>query len=426
GKWCLKERQFIDTPIASITYTNKKNIFPTSSADMQGSVVVLPGLYDSHIHGAGGHDFSEGTTTAYIQITETLGKNGVAYCAATFVSMEWKRLISALETLDDFLIAPQVAGAAKIVAVHLEGPFIAKSCKGAHDEQVLQNEISLSRFLELVAAAPGVRNWKITLAPDLPGALEFIEQTRNLQVKEVPIAVHVFIGHSNANYATVQQAVDRGIAGFTHLGNANGETVHRKKDCRSFLKAESDVVRFALDHSIPAEVIADGLHLSNEFVAFVQSHTPVMLVSDALSPTMMPDGEYELASLKVLKQEKRIVLKDQQEKLAGGSSLLPDLLVNFNKIVAQSCKSNEERLNALYQAVIVNPRQSSLRNAELDDENNFVILDKSTGELLFSCCHGIVIQHRALTVPEKKIGFLAQSGAENAIESENSLCMKVG
>lgn len=365
--------------------------------DFSGRYFLLPGLYDSHIHGIGGHDFSEGNQAAYEAITTKLGEVGVAYCSATFVSMELDKLKNALAELENFLQGESVPGRAKIISVHLEGPFIAKDCKGAHDESILQDRIDLEIFLDIIKQAPSVTDWKITLDPALPGALEFIKNTRSLKIDGKNIAVHVFLGHSNAAIPHLEQAQESGISGYTHLGNACGETAHRGHPHPQLPEdAKSHLVQFALSEgqSTPVELIVDGEHLSEAFIAAVYQRLPqgIILITDALSPAGMPDGEYQLGSLKVLKQGNKIVLKDNPTKLAGSCATLPELVKNFMAILKNLNLSDEEILKAVYYATITNPRQSSVQNpALLNDTNNYTIFDRKTGDMVMSVNEGIIV-----------------------------------
>lgn len=389
-----------EIPITSVNYSVPGfNVPPKSFFDAQARYIWLPGLYDSHIHGAGGHDFSEGTYQAFETITQTLGENGVAFCAATFVSMPLAQLKICLAALNQFIQAPQKPGAAKIVAVHLEGPFIAKECKGAHDEQTLQTQISLELFLDIISAAPQVTHWKMTIAPELPGSMEFIEHTRNLVVKDIPITVEVFIGHSNASEATVRKAIEKGARGFTHLGNANKEKGHHSDQPINVNDLQSSVVRSALSHQAPVELIVDGQHLAPTFIKLVHQYLPshLLLISDALSPTRMPDGEYPLGSLTVLKQGERIVLKENPSTLAGSASLLPNAVKELCRILSGGEAEDLAVWTTLYHALVSNPRA---HHAAYDwsDENNYVILDRLSGELVLSSCHGKVSQHTPFVV----------------------------
>lgn len=363
------------------------------SVDFLGQAIVLPGLYDSHIHGVGGHDFSEGTIDAYRSITDTLGACGVAYCAATFVSMDIAALKHALKTLDEFIQQPVRKGAAQIIAVHLEGPFITHECKGAHDPAVLQDKISQEIVFDIIKEAPHVPDWKITLAPELPGALEFMNQIKDRQ------DIHIFVGHCNSATAILEQASECGIAGFTHLGNANAELVQRLgSSIAQTSDARSNVVRFALEHKFLVELIVDGQHLSSEFVAFVHSKLSdrIILVSDALSPANMLDGEYQLGTLTVLKQGARIVLKDNPEKLAGSAACLPDLIPHFIAMLQKAGIDEQQLLTSLYHATVTNPRSSS-SSATFANEDNYVILNKNTGQLIMSHNHGLNRHHSNIT-----------------------------
>src|SRR5579862_2774255 len=192
--------------------------------DAKEKYTIMPGLLDSHVHGYGGEDFADVgiNSNALATIMQALGDTGLSYAMATLVSLKLPTLKKALSTIDAYVQEQEknpTQGAAKIVGVHLEGPFIAKNCKGAHAEDALQASIDIEKFIDIISAAPNVKEWKITLAPDLPGAEQFIKEVKTLENKG--ISVKVFIGHTNPEDKTsIDRAVEAGAVGFTHLGNA--------------------------------------------------------------------------------------------------------------------------------------------------------------------------------------------------------------
>ena len=378
----------------------------STAIDAGDNYLLLPGLLDAHIHGYGGHDFCDGTIEAVANITRQLGEMGVAYCAATLVSLELKRLKATLAILDEYIQQQNdglYRGHTKITAVHLEGPFISHACKGAHDEQVLQPKISLELFKEIISSAPGIHEWKITLAPDLEDAIPFIRDVQQLEINGRKISVKVFLGHSNAHPDLVESAIKAGAIGYTHLGNANDEKIHRSNDKITVADVKSNVVKAAVT-TAPGivELIIDGQHISEAYVKFIISQlgNKVMPVTDALSPAGKADGTYKLGSLEVIKTGEKIVLKSDPGRLAGSVATLPLVLKNYHNILRSMDKSPAEIAEAMYYAAVTNPRTSTLSEQAmlaLPDESNFVLMDNKTGEVVLHVRDGLVKQVKPLS-----------------------------
>lgn len=366
--------------------------------DAEKNLIVLPGLLDTHIHGYGGGDFSEvGEHPECLpQILYALGQTGLSYVMATLVSLPMPKLKQCLQELDQFIQKPILPGSSKIVGVHLEGPFIDKNCKGAHAESALQSHIDLAVFKEIISAAPHITQWKVTLAPDLPGAITFIEEVKSL--RQAGIFVHVFLGHTNPEKVFIDQAVDAGAEGFTHLGNACKETCCRMVQPLSKQDAQSQLVQWVLENPIKCpkgvELIVDGVHLSSSFVRLIENHVPqkIVLVSDALGPSGLNDGKYQLGSLPIEKRGRSFYLLDQPEVLAGSAASLVDCLYQYSQWLKLEHQLAQERVHRLYTAVIENPRLSLDASFVLPDEKNFVLID-TEGKLHVSLCNGQLRVH---------------------------------
>ena len=213
----------------------------TKNFDAQGAL-LLPGLMDTHIHGCDGADFADGKMSSLEKITTHLGKAGVAYCYATFVSLPLSELKYALSVLDSYILRQQseLPGRAQIVGVHLEGPYISAACCGAHSKKALLDKIDMQEFAEIIAVAPHITEWKMTLAPDVQGAVEFIRQmSKGILVAGRHIRVSIYLGHSNASPELIEAALAAGAVGFTHLGNANNEKMHRSQNAINLYKLTS-------------------------------------------------------------------------------------------------------------------------------------------------------------------------------------------
>ena len=409
--------------------------------DAQGKFTLMPALLDAHVHGQGGVDFADvgEHPELLLQLMAALGLTGVSYVMATLVSLQIPTLTKALRAIDAYVqdqAANPKPGVAQIVGVHLEGPFIARNCKGAHDGNALQDSLSLPQFREIIAAAPNIKEWKMTIAPDLPGADEFIHSVKELE--KDGISVKIFIGHSNPDAAQIDRAVKAGAAGFTHLGNACMETCCREARKLEPSDAQSNLVKWVLNNPVtcPAgvELIVDGVHLSRPFVELVKDKigNKIMLVTDALGPAGQNDGQYNLGTLKIRKEGNSFYLSDANgdfimkdgtladgskgkvKSLAGSAAPMSHCIETYHEWMGQEPVAN--RMAAIYSAVITNPRNSSLSTAalkKLDDNKNFVLFNEQ-GQLVMSLCHGLLQNH----IPELQL----TSGIQNTIMmSQNGL-----
>lgn len=386
-------------------YINVAGEYVISPAEVPARVVVvdsesdytfMPGLLDAHIHGIAGYDFTDASSASVIGITRKLGQIGVSYCLATLASLELSQLKEALSVINDYVVEqkkqPQ-PGVAMIAGIHLEGPFIAKNCKGAHDEKVLQSHIDMEIFTDIISAAPDITEWKITLAPDISGAIEFIRHAKAMQTDKFHIKI--FIGHTNADESLLAAAIEAGADGFTHLGNANCETAQRCCHSLNPSDIQSNVVRAAFNgKSLPAELIVDGEHLSPEFVRFAheQLGKNIILVSDLLNAALMPENEeFMLGTLTVVRKGNKVVLMNNPDRLAGSATPLSSMLKVLYSILH---KSPLEMADIIYHAAVVNPRITSLSpTIHLPDKNNFIIMNNKTGELILHACNGELFIH---------------------------------
>jgi N-acetylglucosamine-6-phosphate deacetylase len=380
-----------------------KNNTKIKIIDLKNEYLFLPGLLDAHVHGHGGYDFSEiGDYPERLSaIAMAIGKTGVSYCMATFLSLSLPVLKKCLQVINFHIEkeqAQQTPGAVNIVGVHLEGPFITKDCAGAHDQQVLQEEINLSLFTEIISAAPAVKHWKITLSPDLPGAINFIRDVKKLE--EQGIFVKVFLGHTNPEKEIITQAISAGAVGFTHLGNACQELSARKT--RELFKESihSRVVQWVLEnnkHCPSVELITDGVHLSRSFISLIRKTlgNKILLVTDALSPAGIPDGQYQLGERTIYKENNHCYLINENKKILAGSAVSLSACIQYY-MSGLGIENIKERIWALFTATVYHPRISSLsRHAMkyLPDNKNFVILHHQTGEFFLSACNGQIEKH---------------------------------
>ena len=220
------------------------------------------GLVDIHIHGQAGLDVMSGDPEQLLELSLRLAKQGVAGFLATFVTASREKTIAALEAVK---LALGRERGARILGVHLEGPFIHPERRGVHNPRHIRVP-DAKEAREWVAAGEGLVRL-VTLAPELPGASAVI---RALDRK----GVRVSMGHSAATYAQASAGRRAGARSVTHLFNAMNPVHHR----------EPGLAGFALtDDEIYSELIADGVHVSDPMIGLVLRARPwrrVILISD--------------------------------------------------------------------------------------------------------------------------------------------------
>lgn len=422
---------------------------PFNIINAKAKYTLMPGLLDSHVHGYGGVDFADVSfmpeQEGLSRIMHALGKTGLSYAMATLVSLELPLLEKTLKVIDSYCkkqMLTSFRGDTKLVGVHLEGPFIAEKCKGAHASSALQPSINIDLFREIIAAAPTIKQWKITLAPDLPGALKFISHTKELEREG--IFVKVFIGHCNPiDKEIIGHAIAAGACGFTHLGNACEEACARASDAIREEDSRSHVVQWVLENPelCPpgVELIVDGKHLTHHFISLITKSIKdkVVLITDALGPSGCSDGLYQLGSLSIRKEENTFYLADSD----GSFQIKKALLLDGKKVLTRSLagsgaplsfciKKYVELMNlpdedaifsTIYSSAIQNPRTTSLSLDAIDalpDDKNFAIFDKR-GELIMSLCNGKLRAHQVFQQKKEKIRFFDLDSEILSLEKKN-------
>jgi N-acetylglucosamine-6-phosphate deacetylase len=243
---------------------------------------MVHGLVDIHFHGQGGFDVMSGDPEDLHGLSERLRPQGVAGFLATLVSSPLGETITAIETLK------KVQGGergAKILGVHLEGPFLHPERKGAHNPRHLRPP-DPKEVREWIAAGEGIVKL-VTIAPELPGAGAVIK----LLLKK---GVRVSMGHSSATFEQARAAKKLGVRSVTHLFNAMNPLHHRAPGLPGFA---------LVDDELYTEIIADGVHVSDEMVRLVLRSRPakkIILISDGLFLTgCATQGIVHLGGLKV-------------------------------------------------------------------------------------------------------------------------------
>ena len=258
------------------------------------------GVIDLHCHGGGGASF-EGDALEMARGVQFHRAGGTERIVISLVSNPVDRLVWSLGQVRELMLRdPGVLGA------HLEGPFLSPARKGAHAEQHLI-EPGRDPVARLLEAGAGVLA-QITIAPEVPGALDAIELF-------VEAGVVVAVGHTDAGAATAAAAFDRGATLVTHVFNA----MHKGRD------ADGPAAAALADPRVTLELIADGIHVPPPAIREVFETAPgrVALVSDALPAAGEPDGAHTLGELEVTVARGRATLAGT-DTLAGSTLTLRD------------------------------------------------------------------------------------------------------
>ena len=268
--------------------------------------LICPGFVDLQVNGGGGVLLTERPQIDTLaRISAAHVQFGTTSLLPAVVTSEASQMTRALEAVRDATRRP--AAGARILGAHLEGPFINPSRKGAHAERFIQPP-EKELFGRLLAAADGTLRL-LTLAPELPGALELIAGAR-------AAGVVVAIGHSEALYEEAERAIDAGVAVGTHLFNAMRGLGHR----------EPGVVGALLhDERVAATLIADGVHVHPAALALaVRAKGPqqVALISDAMPPVGAGGSTFEVGGREMRVRDGACYLADGT--LAGSAISMND------------------------------------------------------------------------------------------------------
>jgi N-acetylglucosamine-6-phosphate deacetylase len=247
---------------------------------------AIPGFVDVHIHGAGGRDFMEADDSALSTITGRLARFGTTSLLATTVTASADDTCRAAEGISKFISRQYQTsdGRAEILGIHFEGPFISKARRGAQPAEFIQQPSAevLQRFLQ--AASGNARI--MTMAPEVLGAMPCIDAARSL-------GLVVSIGHTDATYEQTRAAVAHGAHHATHVYNAMRPFSHRDPGVIGAVLTTAEVT---------AELIADGVHVDEiamKLLLKAKGAEGVILISDGISATGMPDGKYMLGGMEI-------------------------------------------------------------------------------------------------------------------------------
>ncbi|MCB1280379.1 MAG: N-acetylglucosamine-6-phosphate deacetylase [Salinibacterium sp.] len=248
----------------------------SQSIDVAGNWLV-PGFIDLHCHGGGGHSYDD-RTEEILAARAMHRSHGTTRSVLSLVANPLAQLRESLAVIADLADAdPTILGS------HLEGPFLADGKRGAHNPAYLTPPQPLE-VEELIGAARGTLR-QLTLAPELPGALETIDVL-------IEAGVAVAIGHTEADFDLAREAFDRGARILTHAFNAMNGIHHR---------APGPIIAAFEDDRVTIELILDGQHVHPDVAGMAFRGAPgrIALITDAMAAAGKGDGDYRLGTLNV-------------------------------------------------------------------------------------------------------------------------------
>ena len=274
---------------------------------------LVPAYVDIHIHGCAGHDVMEATPDALGAIGTYLATRGVGGYFPTTVTSPRDETMRSLAGLTREIGQHTEHRGATPLGIHLEGPFLSHLKRGVHTEALLEAP-STALFDRFWQAAEG-RICLMTIAPELPGATELIAHATALGVR-------CSMGHSNARMCEAEAGYIAGARSATHTFNAMRAIDHR----------EPGLAAYVLDkRSLFAEIICDGIHVDPLMVRLFcrsKNEDRIVLVTDGMSATGMPDGTYMLGDMEVEVRDGRC---SSNGILAGSVLTLDHGVQNFIK-----------------------------------------------------------------------------------------------
>ncbi len=326
---------------------DKKPLKNAEEIALPEDAIVLPGFIDQHVHGAGGADGMDGTVKDITTIAKTLAAEGTTSFLVTTMTQSPENITKALAAVKEYKeLAPE--GGARVVGVHLEGPFIAAAHKGAQPLEYVA--VPVNEVFDNYNEASGNSIRIVTLAPEVDGAKDFI---RHLTEKGVVSS----IGHTGAKYEDIKAAVALGASNVTHTYNAQTALHHR----------EIGTVGSAMMlDELNCELIADTIHVSVPAMQLLVKNKPadkLTLITDAMRAKGIPDGVSELGG-------QTVYVKNGEARLEDGT--LAGSVLRMNRAVQNMVEKVGVPFTQAVDCATINPA----KNLKIDDEAGSIAVGK--------------------------------------------------
>ena len=358
-----------DDKIFEIGYADDLNISDNSEVIDIKDHYLVPGFVDLLVHGGGGFGFSDGIYESIPKISEYFLKHGSTSMLGSLHAKPEKDLLDDLSKLSDFILANPNSN---IKAIHMEGPYLNPLLKGAMNEDYLWKP-SIESFNKMWEASKGLIKI-MTIAPELPGALDVI---REASFRGVVCS----IGHSTADYETIDKAISNGAAHVTHIFNAMKQMHHREP---------SLITASLLRDELKIELIADKLHVHPavmELLLKTKTSKGIILITDSIRAGGMHDGEFQFSDQKVILNNNKATLVDGT--LAGSTLTLDNAIKNLLDTTSASI-TDAVRMSSLNGAKVIGLDRGIIASGKTAD---LVVLDKNW-KVQFTILNGKIAYRR--------------------------------
>lgn len=336
---------------------------------------IVPGMIDVHIHGVNGVDVMDATPKAIQTMAKTLPREGTTSFLATTITQSEEKIEQALANVANYMKHPS-HGAASCLGIHLEGPFISDKRAGAQPHQyILPPDIDLFRKWQKIADG-NIR--LVTIAPEEKHGFEFTKYLSDT-------GVIVSIGHSDATYQQVVQAIRHGVSHVTHLFNGMTGIHHRDPGVAGAALLRKELM---------VELIADGIHVCPEMIAFTYDQVTserLILITDSMRAKCLKKGRYELGGqeVEVSGLEARLV----DGTLAGSILKMKD-----------AWKMMKECTGASIHQCIQMTSQNAAKELGIDRQKGSIAVGKDADLVVFNSecdieltiCQGIIAYERGI------------------------------
>lgn len=312
--------EFESTIQSAGSHVTASHVTGRGDYDAKGGYII-PGLIDIHTHGAIGEDAGDGSNEGIEKLSLYYAQKGITGWLPTTMTTDLDKLRNTLKVMGDF-VSP--ANGARLLGIHLEGPFISHGKCGAQDAKyILPPDIAVFRQLH---EASGEKIRLITLAPEVPGGASFI--------KEITAYCRVSLGHTAADYEKAMAAYEAGASHATHLYNGMTDLHHRMPG----------VVGAAFDSGATVELICDGYHVAPPVIRMTEKlfGERMILVSDSGRCADMPEGDYLLGGQTISLKEGKACLR--------GTDILACSAVNLMECVRRAVSFGLRPEDAVYAA----------------------------------------------------------------------------
>jgi N-acetylglucosamine-6-phosphate deacetylase len=354
-----------------------KKVVPWSRMPAGGDVLyypdatAIPGYIDIHTHGYGGFDVTSGKREAVEHLGKSILKHGVTSFLPTTITASQTTLLEVCKAFKNIIGKNEKC--AEILGIHLEGPYVGKGKESGAQNVEFARDPNVKELEELMNAS-GNKIKRVTLAPELFGALEYIKRAKEM-------GIVIAAGHTNATYNEAIDGFNAGVTICNHFFNGMRAFHHREPGIIGACLIRDDVY---------AEIIADMIHLHPATINIVikgKGLDKTVLITDAVAETGLPDGEYELGGLETIVKDGISRIK-ATGRLAG-STLTMDVAVKNMVTKLNLDLKDAVRMATLNPANVLNLSdhgrliQGSVANATVLDSEFNVLITIVKGNVLY-------------------------------------------